>query len=327
MPILFWILLAVFVLGFLVPAFGGSYIIFSVLLVRTKPEKWGHSYSMPGDSEIVSMFDTGVAWREAHVDRLRTVEIVNDGLKLYGEYFDLGSDKTVIILAGRMECCVYSLYFAAPYEKAGYNVLVIDGRAHGLSEGKYNCIGYKECKDLLAWGNWLHTEIGCEHILLHGICIGACTSMLAITDPACPSYFRGIVVEGMFSSFYESTKNHMKKDKRPLFPFLYVLMLYIRVILGVNAVTDGPYKRILGLNRPILFLHGKQDAYSLPDKAVELYESCPAPKKLTWFEKGGHSRLRINNTEQYDEEVIAFAESLVAAADSTPSPVASAPIP
>ena len=39
----------------------------------------------------------------------------------------------------------------------------------------------------------------------------------------------------------------------------------------------------------------------------KLFAACSAPdKKLIWFSKGGHSHLRINNTEQYDAAVIRF---------------------
>ncbi len=288
-----------------------GYIIFKVLLVRTKPEKWGHECSMPNDPEISSIFNTGAKWREEHSNVRKDIYIKNDGFKLYGEYFDFGYDRAVIIIAGRMECCIYSCYFAEPYRKSGYNILVIDGRAHGFSEGKYNSIGQKEYRDLIAWGKMLHDDMGVKNIYLHGVCIGASTSLFAITDESCPDYFSGITVEGMYVNFYESTKNHMKKDKRPVFPFIYIVMFFIRIFTGVHPMKDGPYKRISKLKKPILFLHGKQDVYSLPEKAEELYASCNSEKQLVWFDEGGHSRLRINNTEKYDAAITEFFEHLV----------------
>ncbi len=302
----FWILAGViFFLG-IIPSMIMSYVIFSVLLVRKTPEKWGHSYSQPNDPQIVAIFDEGAAFREAHADRRESLYIHNDGLRLYGEYFDFGYDRAVIIIPGRMECCIYACFFAEPYRQAGYNILVIDGRAHGLSEGRYNYVGYRECKDLLAWGKMLHEEKGVRSILLHGVCIGACAALLAMTDDLCPDYFSGLAVEGMYTNFYESTKNHMKHNKRPLFPFLYLLMFYIRVILHIHPMSDGPYRRIGKLQKPILFLHGRQDAYSLPAKAEELYENCSAPKSIVWFDKGAHSRLRINNRDAYDRALLEF---------------------
>ncbi len=294
----------------LVPAFGISYIIFHVLLVRNKPEKWSHACSMPEDAEVAAMHKQGTLWCEAHKEQEQIIEIKNDGLKLYGQYYDFGHDRAVIILPGRMESCLYAAYFAKPYEQAGYNVLVIDGRAHGFSEGKYNTVGNKESKDVLAWGKWLHHQANNNHVLLHGICIGAGTSLFAMVDSHCPDYFCGMVAEGMFTSFFHSCKNHMKADKRPIFPFLYIVMLYVRIFCGFNPVTDGPYNRMERLKKPILFLHGKADLFSLPEKMEALFAKCTAPKKLVWFEKGGHSRLRINNTKAYDDAILEFLKTM-----------------
>ncbi len=283
-----------------------SYIIFTVLLKRTSSKKWGHGVSKPDDPEIVGIYNGGSEWRDRYAENRRSVEIVSDGLKLYGEYFDFGGDKAVIIMPGRMECCVYACYFAEPYRRLGCNVLVIDARAHGYSEGKYNYVGYREYMDVLKWGEWLHDNALNKSIILHGICIGANTSTMTLTSPDCPDYFSGMIVEGIFTTFFDSFKNHMKADKRPIFPFLYICMFYIRTILGIDPVNDGPENRIKDLKKPVLFIHGRQDAFSLPSKMEELYELCDAPKRLVWFEKGKHSRLRINNVEEYDKEVIRF---------------------
>ena len=57
----------------------------------------------------------------------------------------------------------------------------------------------------------------------------------------------------------------------------------------------------------ILFLYGEKDIFSIPEKSRKLFAACVSEdKKLVWFEKGGHSHLRINNTQQYDQAIIDF---------------------
>jgi esterase/lipase len=54
-------------------------------------------------------------------------------------------------------------------------------------------------------------------------------------------------------------------------------------------------------------LYGEKDIFSIPQKSRELFDACISEdKKLVWFEKGGHSHLRINNTQQYDQAIIDF---------------------
>lgn len=300
------IVLAAVLLLFVGPVAVLSYILYRILLVRTGPEKWGRECSLPEDEEYKRMFDIGAEWFGNNRNAKHDVSIVSDGYKLAGEYFDFGYDKAVIVIPGRMESCVYSYYFAEPYVKAGYNVLAIDNRAHGLSEGRRCSLGYKEYRDIINWSKYLHDGENVNTVVLHGLCIGASTALFALTAEDCPDYIKGMVAEGMYTTFAESFRNHMIVDNHPLFPIFYAAMLQIRLLSGANVVSDGPIKRIDRLTKPILFLHSREDCFSLPDKAQVLYEKCTAPKTMEWFEKGSHSRIRISNTEKYDAAVVKF---------------------
>ena len=302
---LWWALGALFVFGIL-PAFLLSYLIYSIILVRTKPSKWGRECSFPEDEDYVRMFDQGLAWNEKYRDRVKETEVTSDGFRLKGEYFDFGGKSAVIIIPGRTESLLYSYYFAEPYRAMGMNVLVIDNRSHGLSEGRYVSLGFKEYRDILAWAKLLHEEFGNESVVLHGICIGSSVALFALVSPDCPDYVRGMTVDGMYVNFYESFRLHMIEQRRPLFPFLWIVMWYLKIFAGADAMHDGPEKRMPLLTKPILFLHSCEDGYSLPEKAELLYNLCTADKKLVWFPTGAHSRLRINHQDEYDRAVVDF---------------------
>ena len=303
----FWIwiiIIAVVVLGVLpIPVL--SYILYSILLVRTSPKKWGRECSIPDDEEYKRMFDIGIAWDEQYKQYKQPVEITSDGFKLVGEYYDFGAKKSVIIIAGRMESLLYSYYFAEPYRRLGYNILVIDNRAHGLSEGKYLTLGFKEYRDILRWGEMLHDKFAQESIVLHGICIGSCVALFALCAPECPDYFRAMVAEGMYTSFYDSFVNHMIDGHHPVNPLTPMVMLYIKLFTGFDAHI-GPLDRIAELKKPILFLHSREDTFSLPKEVQQVYDRCTSDKELVWFDKGAHSRVRINAPEKYDDTIIRF---------------------
>lgn len=309
MPVWIWIIIAVVVLA-LLPLPILAYYLYAVLLVRTSPKKWGRECSIPDDEEYKRMFDIGIAWDEKYASYKTPVEIVSDGFKLVGEYFDFGADTSVIIIAGRMESLLYSYYFAEPYRRLGCNILVIDNRAHGLSEGKYLSLGAKEYRDILRWGELLHDRFHQKNIVIHGICIGSCVGLFALCAPECPDYFRGMAAEGMFTCFKDSFVNHLIDGNHPVQPATFLVMLYIRIFAGADVVHDGPLYRIDQLKKPILFLHSKEDVFSLPSEVQQVYDRCQSEKKLVWFEKGAHSRVRINAPERYDETVIDFFQQL-----------------
>ena len=278
-------------------------------LVRTEPEKWGRVCSAPDNEEQLKMWNDGIAWMEPNRSKITEVSVESDGFKLYGEYFDFGSDRCVIILPGRCESLIYSYYFAEPYEKAGFNILVVDTRCHGKSEGKYNTIGVKESHDVLKWAELVHDKFSNKEVYIHGICIGTSSGIFAMTNKNCPDYLKGLVTEGCFVSFRETFKRHMMADNRPLFPVLDMVMLLINKHTGTNVYKDKPIRAIKHINHNarILFLYGKKDIFSIPEKSQKLFDACSATdKQLVWFEKGGHSHLRINNTEEYDNAIIKF---------------------
>ncbi len=307
------LIIAVLAVGGLVAMFVYTYPISKRVyfdqLVRTSPEKWGRVCSAPNNEEQFAMWNLGIEWKSKNTDVVKEVDIVSDGFHLYGEYFDYGSDRCVIILPGRCESLVYSYYFAEPYKKAGFNILTVDTRCHGKSDGTYNTLGVKESHDVIAWIKYLHEKLGNKEIYVHGICIGTAAGLYAMTNKDCPDYFRGIVTEGCFVSFRETFKRHMIADHRPLFPVLDTVMLLINKHTGTNVYRQKPITEIKKLkeDRRMLFLYGEKDVFSIPPKSQKLFDACSAKdKKLVWFKKGSHSHLRLNNTEEYDNAIIEF---------------------
>lgn len=317
MEVWIWIVIllgAVLLFGVL-PVFLLGWILYTKLLVRTSKKIWNRGMSMPSDPEYYALFEEGQAWRTAHLDQKEDVHIVNDGLNLYGEYFDLGFRDAVIILPGRMETCLYSDFYAAPYEKAGLNVLTVDNRAHGLSDGRFNSLGFHEYRDVIAWAKYLHEEKGIRNVILHGVCIGSSTAVFAATATECPEYIRAIAVEGMYENFEATYRLHIKEQGHRYAPIGPIALGYLKLCTGADVIHDGPMNRIPKLEKPILMLHSKEDQYSLPEKAEKLFEACCSrEKKLVWFDTGAHSRIRIHtkeNQEKYDEEVRLFAAKVL----------------
>lgn len=283
-----------------------SYRIYRGVLIRVNKEKWTRTCSAPEDPTMVEMWDKGLVWGEENKQYMKVVRIQNEGLNLVGEFFDFGYDKSVIIVAGRTECCKYSYFYAMPYKDAGYNVLVFDTRAHGWSDGKYNTAGIKESGDLLAWMKYLHDELNQNHIITHSICVGGSACMIAATREDTPSYYEKCIFDGLFISFVESFATHMKEQGHGKSPIFYMVWFWFRVKSGVSVKLARPIKYIEKLNKPVLFLHGKEDIFSLPEKSSKMFGMCKSDKTVVWFEHGAHSRLRLVNPDEYDAAIKRF---------------------
>ncbi len=301
--VLFALVMAVFLL-FLLPNALIGYVVYTMQLKRTKKTKWTRECSANAPDQI-AMYNQGVAWGEAHAHCKTEVHIVSEGLNLYGEFFDFGSEKTCIVVGGRTEGLRYCYFFARPYQESGYNILVIDNRAHGESDGLYNTVGFEEHKDLLNWANYLHENHHTDSIVFHGICIGCAGSLYALLSEKCPDYIHGIVAEGMFPNFRESFRNHMIELKKPMFglPFIDAWM----ILLTGHSMKKGPIDVIDRLDRPILMICGREDHYSTPEYSEKMFDKCGSQvKQIVWFDHGAHSKLRYTDPEKYDGAIKAF---------------------
>lgn len=319
-PVFLWVVGILIVPGILlwiVSYFVASYCVYNSTLRRRSKKQWGRE--IPSDIEPLSkkMYEIGQVWSEENREYLKEVHIVNEGLNLYGEYYDFGYDKTVMVLSGRTESLRYGYYFAIPYAKNGCNVFVMDPRGHGLSDGEFNTVGFEESRDIVAWVRFLQEEFGVRSIIFHGICIGAAGGVFALTLRGCPDCVDGIVTEGMFPNFGESMKNHLIERKKPVLFLFGLIDGWMKHYTG-HSMKFGPIDVIEKVNCPLLMLHSKEDIYSTPKYAQKLFDLAGAShKELVWFEKGRHSMLRITDTELYDSSISHFLDDVYSKTNDT----------
>lgn len=297
--------------GLLILFFVVPLIVTIKVFVRTSKEKWNYDCQDPNDAEQFQLYREATEWAQRYEAYRKPVQTTNGKYRLFGEYYDFGCKRSVLMISGRTEACRYACYFAEPYRRSGYNVLTVDNRSHGKSDGIINTLGIREYKDVLCWIRLLREQLGNESVVCHGICIGSATALYALTSPDCPDYVKGMAADGMYVHFGESFKNHLTERNKPVFPCYQVSMFLVSLAAGRNPRRFGPEKVIHRLNKPILFLHGRQDIYSVPEKAVQLYEKCTAEKRLVWFDEGRHSFLRYHAPEKYDAAVSGFLNDVI----------------
>lgn len=277
-------------------------------VVRTSKEKFGSACTYTDNAEQVEMWNIGLDFAKTIEDKKQIVGIVNDGLKLHAEYYDFGSDRCVIVIPGRSEGLMYGYYFDIPYYEAGMNILAVDPRSHGESEGKYHSLGHYEHQDLDKWLEWLENEHGIKKVWLHCICVGTVTGLLAAINGKKKDNICGIVTEGCFINFKETFREHIKYEKKPVYPVLPMCLHHIEKNTGADLKKEAPLELVKQIgDLPILFLYSKEDIFSLPAKSQILYDTCVSKnKKILWYDKGSHSHLRINNQEAYDSAIKEF---------------------
>ena len=224
----------------------------------------------------------------AHEDIFITSQ---DGLKLHGTFFPLeGSKKVVICFHGYTSEGLndYST-LALFYRSHGFNLMIVDERAHGRSEGTYIGFGCLDRKDAVLWIEEMIKYLGEEaEILLHGDSMGGAT-VLMTAGLLLPSQVKAIVSDCAFTSAWEVFQSVLKNSYHlPAFPILHTANEMVKKKAGYGLKDCNAKEEVAKTKLPILFLHGKADTFVPCSMAQELYHACTGPKKLVLIEGAGH---------------------------------------
>ena len=289
---LFWIILFFLVLILLILLS----VLTSRMLFRMGMERKGKFRSNSGNfSEQLAAHQDLLSRGQELYDSLDKipVEIRSfDGLTLRGNViFNGESKKTVILVHGYRSSGSRDFSGIIPFYRAeGFNILMIDQRAHGASEGAYITFGVRERRDILSWVNFAVNNFARDHaLILDGISMGA-TSVLMACSLGMPAQVRGIVADSGFVSPYAIFASVLKKQFHlASFPILNIAE-YLAVRRAGFRFREASTLEAMETNTiPILFLHGDADDFVPVEMTKAAYEACRAEKELVIIHGAAHA--------------------------------------
>ncbi|MBN2504968.1 MAG: alpha/beta hydrolase, partial [Bacilli bacterium] len=183
-----------------------------------------------------------------------------DGTVLHATFlpsFDEKSVHTAIVLHGYQALPEDMVAIAKFYNDLGFKVLLIDERGHGQSEGDFTSFGHYEKLDLKKWIQYaLRTYGATDQVLLHGVSMGAATSILASVMDL-PDNVKLIVADSSFTTLTRLFFNVVKPKVLLFFlPGINLVTYYLHRFM-LSQVT--PLKAVKDNRIPILFWHGESD--------------------------------------------------------------------
>ncbi len=141
------------------------------------------------------------------------------------------------------------------YQKANFNVLLIEQRAHQNSKGKISTYGVWESYDIVYWCKWLELRFGtgCE-ILIHGKGMGGFAAMGAGANSELPQNVSALIVSGVYDSvFSEFSKIANKKYGAFSKMIIPTVNMFCRLLAGFD-MRDFDMKRLSKrVTLPVLF--------------------------------------------------------------------------
>ena len=225
-----------------------------------------------------------------------------DGLKLFARYYHLSDSAPIQIqFHGYRSTAVrdFSGGFSLA-RKMGRNLLVVDQRAGGKSEGTTICFGIKEKYDCLEWIKYALERFGDVPIMLTGVSMGAATVLMA-SELDLPENVKCIVADCPYSSPEEIIALQCKEMGIPPKIGMPFVRLGARLFGNLKLSGEGAEKAVRNTKVPILLVHGEGDDFVPCYMSEKIYSANPKMITFETFPNAAHGVSFLVDTERYEK--------------------------
>lgn len=268
--------------------------------------------------------ESEIRWNEAsewnkkmyEENKVEEVEITSfDNLKLKGYLYktdDFEDNNRFALLAhGYMadHKCHYDNI--KDFYDLGFNVLIIDERAYGKSEGTYTSLGWKERIDIKDWAWYIAKRFPNSQIITWGISMGSATVMLSCGEDM-PSNFKLCIADCGYNSFYDLLYylcGHTMGLPSFLTKFILSSTSLIAKLRHKTNIKFSVQNALKKSKVPILFFHGDSDTFVPLENAKKMYDSYKNPHELVVTKYAGHCCSYILDHDKYIESIKNFTET------------------
>lgn len=235
-----------------------------------------------------------------------------DNLKLHALFINNNTNKTIICVHGyKAKDGLYDFGMSAKFlNSLGYNLLFVDNRAHGLSQGKYIGFGVLDSIDVNSWVDYLVTNMNQETIILYGMSMGAATVLNTDSSPD-SSPVKAIIADCGFASGYDEVAYQIKKMYHlSSFPLVPISNILLKLLAKYSLKDKEAYKSIKNYKNNLLIIHGSRDHFVPTSDAYKIFENATCKKKLLIIKDASHAKSYLKDTKLYEKTVREFLDEI-----------------
>jgi dipeptidyl aminopeptidase/acylaminoacyl peptidase len=239
----------------------------------------------------------------------------SDGVVLRGWFGDRGSDKTVIVVHGYTSSRWDNTYIKPVVDmlaRNGFNVVVIDLRAHGESGGEYTTLGYLEVRDLIELIDWLKRSRPekTRRIGVIGYSMGGAIAIMLASRSEAP--VNAVVADSPYISVVSSGERwimRMKGVMRSVLLLVYPLIVWFASrSIGVRVEELDMRRYAEKIKKPILVIAGRNDDLVGVEEIREFFDSLKKTNENAelWVTDAPHVRSVELYPREYEDKVVGF---------------------
>ncbi len=220
---------------------------------------------------------------------------------------------TALLVHGYTDNHLCFLNIARMYRDSLYcNVLIPDLHYHGLSEGRAVQMGWLDRLDIKHFAALSHALWPESPVVVHGVSMGAATTMMLSGEPDLPDYIKGFIEDCGYTSVWDQFAHNLKEEfGLPPFPVLYAASWVCKMKYGWDFKETSCLKQLAKSTRPMLFIHGNQDDFVPFEFLEKLYDAKTQGYKEKWVTEGTeHAKSHIDYPVEYKNYLRLFVERI-----------------
>ena len=188
---------------------------------------------------------------------------------------------TVLYLHGNGENISTHFMNVAWMPAAGFNVLAIDYRGYGGSEGKPTLQGVQLDIDAAMRVLLERPDVDPERIVVFGQSLGGALAIHYVAHSAYRIYVRAVIADSPFSDYRQVAQEKMAD--------LFITWAFQWLPTFTVNNDYSPMAAVAALSPiPLLLIHGERDLIVPPHHSRALFESAQEPKALWSIPEAGH---------------------------------------
>jgi alpha-beta hydrolase superfamily lysophospholipase len=214
------------------------------------------------------------------------------------------SKATIIMIHGLGANKSSLLDEAYEFRYLGFNVMMVDLRAHGNSSGNTTTLGVRESEEVKIAYDYISKK-GEKKIILYGVSLGAVVIAKAIYDYNLqPS---GIILDMPFETLKKLFEGRARILGFPEEPFGVLVTFWSGIERGFNGFKHNTSRYVQKIKCPVLMQYGALDRLVTSEETNSVFKNISSPdKKLVIYKNADHESFLRNEPELWRKEVSEF---------------------